>query len=174
VAVRHVLLSPGHDLLYPEMRARKSIEVTLGSCLTTAFRRAGHQSDVRGCCENIMRIKLIVSWFRSRYLKIILILYESLITRSSYWLQSISCQSVRLPVILKVTFYHYGITDRPWSREAAINFSKILHDVRKNVSFPVSSLKTVFHPNSPAKSTNSYIFIISLPTAQIRAECESY
>jgi len=68
VAVRQVLLSPGHDLLYPEMRARKSSEVTLGSCLTTVFRCAGHESEVRGCCQSIMRTVLIVSWFRSHYL----------------------------------------------------------------------------------------------------------
>jgi hypothetical protein len=56
MAVRHVLLSPGHDLLYSEMRARKSSEFTLGSCLTRVFRCAGHQSEVRGCSQNIMRI----------------------------------------------------------------------------------------------------------------------
>jgi len=68
VAVREVLLSPGHDLLYSEMRARKSSDVTLGSFLTSVFRHAGHQSEVRGCCQNIIRIELIVSCFRSRYL----------------------------------------------------------------------------------------------------------
>jgi hypothetical protein len=37
VAVRQVLLSPGHDLLYSEMRAKKSRDVTLGSFLTSFF-----------------------------------------------------------------------------------------------------------------------------------------
>jgi len=68
VVGRHVAVTPEHDLLYSELRARKSSEVTLGSCLTIVFRRAGHQSEARGCCQNMTRIELIVSWFRSRYL----------------------------------------------------------------------------------------------------------
>ena len=64
MAGRHVAVSPGHDLLYSEMRVRKSSEVTLSSCLTTVFRRAGHQSEVRGRCQYIMRNELILSWFR--------------------------------------------------------------------------------------------------------------
>jgi hypothetical protein len=68
VAVRQVLLSPGHDLLYSEMRARKSSDVTLGSFLASVFRHAAHQSEVRGYCQNIISIELIASSFRWRCL----------------------------------------------------------------------------------------------------------